>query len=245
MRNIFLLLIAITSSKLAIAQNPYLDYKYALKISNLSTLNFKEVVPQYDLSPYALSVKSGDEVKNKFQLFHPTVSFDWMTKRKNTHEIELINLVLNKERTKTYNYELNGVMGQIIDKTTETAISLRYTYLINFCKQKESKWVPSLGFSFNPYYQYTKSILTNSFSYQTGTQTLGIRASINPRLTYFFSKNIFVFSELSFAMLDIHKSTFLNPANPLQPDQKDKQTYYNIRGIKSSVDFRVGFGYKF
>jgi hypothetical protein len=245
MKSKFFLVIAILSLQAALAQNPYLDYKHSLKISNLSTLQLHEVAPQYALSPYALPVKTDDKVYNRLQLFHPTVAFDWMTKRKNTREIGLIDLILNKQNNKIYSYELNGITKNFTDRTTETAISLRYQYIINFCKNKESKWVPSLGFSFNPYYHSTRSFITDSYSYQTGSQTLGIKASINPRLTYFFSKNFYVFAELSFTMLDLSKTTFTNPAAVLQSDQKDKQIHYNVRGVKDLFEFRVGMGYKF
>jgi hypothetical protein len=245
MRNKIFLLVTILFSKLTIAQNPYLDYKYAFKISNLSTLKLKEVIPQYALSPYALSIETGDKVNTSFQLFHPTAAFDWMTKRKNTREIELLDLILNRENTKTYTYEANGETKKFTDKTIETAISIRYQYSINYCKHIESKWVPSLGFSFNPYYQFTRSTITDSFSYHTGLQTLGIKASIDPKLTYFFSKNLFMFAEMSFTMLDISKSTFTNPATVLQSNQIDRQTHYNIKGIRDRFEFRVGLGYKF
>lgn len=241
----FPLLLAISLSKFALAQNPYLDYKYSLKISNLSTLKLQQVIPQYASSPYALSVKTGDKIYNQFQLFHPTVAFDWMTKRKNTREFEVVDLVLNRQSTRKYTYELNGVTHHLGDKTTETAISLRYQYIINYFKHKESKWVPSLGFSFNPYYQYTSSFFSGPLSYRTSMQVLGIKASINPRITYFFSKNLYLFGELSFTMLDISRSTVSNPATVVQPNQKDRQTNYNVTGIKDRFEFRVGLGYKF
>jgi hypothetical protein len=241
----FPLLLVVTLSKLAFAQNPYLDYKYALKISNLSTLQLHRVVPQYIPSPYGFDVKAGDNVYNQLQLFHPTVAFDWMTKRKNTREFEVIDLVLNGKNTRKYTYEVNGITQQFQEKIATTAISIRYQYIINYCKHKESKWVPSLGFSFNPHYQYTSSIASGPLSYHTSEQTMGIKASINPRITYFFSKNLYLFAELSFTMLDISGSTFTNPAAAWQSNQKGRQTYYNITGIRDRFEFRVGLGYKF
>jgi hypothetical protein len=245
MKRKFPLLLFLTLSKLALAQNPYLDYKYALKISNLSTLQLHRAVPQYALSPYGFYVKTGDNVYNQLQLFHPTVAFDWMTKRKNTREFEVIDLVLNGQSTRKYTYEVNGVTEHFQEKTATTAISIRYQYIINYCKQKESKWVPSLGFSFNPYYQYTSSNGSGPLSYHTSEQTLGIRASINPRITYFFSKNLYVFAEMSYTMLDISGTTSTNPANAWQSNQKGRQTHYNVTGIKDRFEFRVGLGYKF
>jgi predicted porin len=74
---------------------------------------------------------------------------------------------------------------------------------------------------------------------------LGIRASINPRITYFFSKNLYMFAEMSFTMLDISRSTFTNPATVPQSNPKDRQTNYTVTGIKDRFEFRVGLGYKF
>jgi hypothetical protein len=139
MKNIISLLAVAFISKFAIAQNPYLDYKYALKISNLSTLKVKQTIPEFNASPYALSLVDFSKVGNQLQLIHPTFAFDWITKRKNTREIELVDLILNKENTKKYTYVINGVSKQFTDRTVETAISLRYEYLINFCTQKESE----------------------------------------------------------------------------------------------------------
>lgn len=245
MKNKLFLLLTIAISKFAVAQNPYLDYKYAFKISNLSTFQLRQAIPNYNSLRYGQAVLNYDILRNQLELFHPTLAFDWMSKRKNTHEIEWTDLFLNRTNMKKFIYTNDTVRREFIDKTIETAISFRYEYMINFCTKKESKWVPSLGFSFNPYYQRTKSFITDDITYQTGIQTLGIRAAINPRITYFFSKNLFINAGFSFTMLDVSRISFTNPASAVHTGAIDQHVDYNFKGLKDLFEFRVGLGYKF
>lgn len=243
MKKIFLLLIGITFFQLATAQNPYLtDYKRSFRINNLSTLSSDNIIV-FGSNEYAASIVKGNLHKNQVQLFHPTFSFDWQSKRRNTHELELIDLVLNRESIKNYSYAGSKTFT---DKTLQTAISLRYEYRINFCTNKESRWVPSIGFSFNPYYQNNRSFINDSsLSYQTGVQTMGIRVAFNPSVTYFITKRLYITAGFSLTMLDMSKSTFLNPGAIWQSGQKDKLTFNNSKRLQDMIEFRVGIGYRF
>lgn len=244
MRKKFLLLIAVIFSKVTIAQNPYLDYKYALKVNNLTTLSSTHI-PVFVATSHGLTIFNGTKLGNRFQLYHPTFAFDWQSKRKNTHELELIDLILNRGTTKEYYYDTNSGLKKIADQTLETAISVRYEYMINFRTQKESRWVPSLGFSLNPYYQNYRSSISDSLSHKIGVQTIGIRAAFNPRITYFFSKRLFISAGFSLTMLDFSRSTYQFPAYPPQQGSPYKTTYFKFKNVKDLIEFRVGIGYKF
>src|SRR3954471_12114041 len=234
MRNFFFLLIGITFSQLAIAQNPYLtDYKYAWKVNNLSTLSSSNIIV-FGSNPYATNIVKDNRLSKQIQLLHPTFAFDWQSKRKNTHELELIDLILNRASIKNYPSPGNNAFS---DRTVQTAISFRYEYKINFCTNKESRWVPSLGFSVTPYYQHTRSALSDSsVSYQTGSEVMGIRAAFNPSITYFFNKRFFITAGFSLTMIDFSRSTYLNPASVQR--SLEKRTFYNAKTLSELLEFR-------
>ncbi|HET6224828.1 MAG TPA: hypothetical protein VFF27_01020 [Bacteroidia bacterium] len=243
MKKILSLIMGITLTTVAIAQNPYLDYKYAWKINNLTMLSNNRY-PVYVSTPYAIPAFRGAIFNNYVQWLHPTFAFDWQSKRKNTHEIELIDLIVGRSNINYFNYSTSSGSQTVSDKTRQTSISLRYEYMINFCTNKESRWVPSLGFSFNPYYRSFNSIVSDPLTTHSNLQTAGIRLSFNPKITYYFSKHFFVTAGIGLTMLDYSFSNYTTgPAN--QIGQQRVRTLHNFKGVRELIEFRVGIGYKF
>lgn len=188
----------------------------------------------------------GTRNANQIVLFQPTYSFDWQSKRKNTHEIELIDFVLNRSDSRQYMFDsIRWQYTRTDDRFYETSISLRYEYKINFCTNKESRWVPSIGFSFNPYYQLTHTSGQASAPYQTGVQTWGIRAAFNPSITYFISKRLYVNAGLSLTMADFSRTTYNNPTLLAPIGNRNQFVYYGLKNIKDLIQFKVGIGYRF
>lgn len=246
MKKLLPLLTGITLSQMTIAQNPYLtDYKYSFRINNLSTFSKRETpvfVPFCNSYPQPRGTRNA----NQIVLFQPTYSFDWQSKRKNTHEIELIDFVLNRSDSRQYMFDsIRWQYTRTDDRFYETSISLRYEYKINFCTNKESRWVPSIGFSFNPYYQLTHTSGQASAPYQTGVQTWGIRAAFNPSITYFISKRLYVNAGLSLTMADFSRTTYNNPTLLAPIGNRNQFVYYGLKNIKDLIQFKVGIGYRF
>ena len=93
---IFLLLLFMKSGW---TQNTNLDYKYAIKVYNLTTYD------EYERSRKITDTSSIDYSYTTitFQILHPTFAFQWKTKKNNFHEIELTSFMLGKLVTKTEN----------------------------------------------------------------------------------------------------------------------------------------------
>ncbi len=93
---LFLLLIVV---KIGWTQNTNLDYKYALKIYNLTA--FEEQTKSKRLN-YTSS--HHDQYTNTtFQILHPTIAFQWKSNKNNSHEIELTSFKMGKIRTRPEN----------------------------------------------------------------------------------------------------------------------------------------------
>ena len=100
---LFLLIIVV---KTGWTQNANLDYKYALKIYNLTT--YEEQLKSKrlnDTSSYRYQYTN-----TTLQILQPTIAFQWKTKKNNLHEIELTSLILGKIGAKTENDEGNDIV---------------------------------------------------------------------------------------------------------------------------------------
>ena len=79
------------------AQNTNLDYKNAIKIYNLTT--YEEYQRSEKLNDTSSSYYN--YTTTNFQILHPTIAFQWKTKKNNFQEIELTSFIIDKAVTKT------------------------------------------------------------------------------------------------------------------------------------------------
>ncbi|MEO7174774.1 MAG: hypothetical protein ABIV51_02995 [Saprospiraceae bacterium] len=229
---LFLLLFVINIGR---TQNSNLDYKSAVKIYNLTT---------YESS----STPNGENIvnkKNSLQLFHPTIAYQWKTKRNNFQEIELTNFNLNKHESTTEVIDNGSGGGQIIsgNKTTTTLISMRYEYILNFNKNREKKIVPSLGFAARPYYSENSTKPSITTLLPSSDKELGFRAYVTPRLTYYISSRFFIDLNLPLCVLQANSSSELVD-NPALPENARKTTTFNFDALTNVLSGRLGIGLK-
>jgi len=181
------------------SQNPNLDYKKAIKVYNLTSF---EGFSKYttDTTQYS---------KTTLQILHPTIAFQWKTKKNNFHEIELTDFNLGKTGTETEITKNPGDNGQKIDGNDllTTSISARYEFILNFNKTKDKKLVPSFGFAINPYFRLNKYAPSVSTLYATTEQIIGLRAFFTPRLTYFITSKLFIDFNIPLPVFDYHNIT--------------------------------------
>lgn len=222
-------------------QNTNLNFKSALKVYNLAT--FEEQTKSRGLnesSSYSIQNSS-----TSLKILHPTIAFQWKSKKNNFHEIELTSLAIGENRTKTeiVNDTLNN--SQIINgfNHTTTVISARYEYIVNFNKSKESKLVPSIGFGINPYYRQNSYSSFVSSSSPASDIRVGMRTFITPRLTYFFTSKLFVDLNIPICFFDnyIYTDKENNPAIPLS--QRNISTF-DFNSFPAIFSGRMGIGFK-
>lgn len=241
MKNGILLFSLLILIKISFSQNTNLDYKNAIKISNLSTFD-KTYNP---INVNDTSTKNLYTTKTTVQILHPTVAFQWKAKKNNFHEIELTNFSISKVETKT----------EIINDTTHTqqtinagnlrtiAIGMRYEYIWNFNKSKDTKWVTSLGFGINPYYQKSSYSPIVSTSFASSDSYAGIKTFLTPRITYYLLPKLFIDVNIPICITEAYIHTNKNDNPTIES---------NLRTI-SSIDFaefpkvysgRIGIGLK-
>jgi hypothetical protein len=219
-------------------QNTNLEYRSGLKIYNLTTTEgLSKTVRLSDTSSYQFTNTST-------QILHPTIAFQWKAKNNNFHEIELTNFEIGKTGAKTeFVADTNGIPFVSGQDIVTTALSVRYEYILNFNKSKDSKLVPSLGFGVNPYFRKNKYSPLASSSFPASESSFGLRAFITPRVTYFITQKIFVDFNIPLCLFDNFILTeMLDNAN-LPVEQRTVSTY-NFNQFPKFISGRIGIGIK-
>lgn len=222
-------------------QNSNLDFKSALKVYNLTL--FEEQSKSRTLND-STSYRNQNS-STILQILHPTLAFQWKSKKNNFHEIELTSLVFGKNKTKTEIVNDSTNNSQTINggDHTKTIISVRYEYIVNFKKLKESKLVPSIGFGINPYYRQANYSPIISSSFPNSEISVGVRNFITPRLTYFLSSNFFVDLNIPLCFFD----TFIlndKENNPVIPVSHRSISSFNFDLFPTVLSGRIGVGLK-
>jgi hypothetical protein len=241
MKKYILIILLLFSMKGGWTQNMNLDYKIAIKLYNLTTFD------EYERSR-TINDTSSNTVYNTtstLQILHPTIAFQWKTKKNNFHEIELTNFILGKLTSNKENKSDTTINGQTkigYDLVT-TFISARYEYILNFNKSKDRKLVPSLGFSINPYYKQNNYSPKISSSYATSEIYFGAKVFLIPRLTYYLSSRFFIDVNIPICFLD---SYYLidKEDNPAVPLQERTISTFNFNGFPKIFGGRIGVGLK-
>jgi hypothetical protein len=221
------------------SQNINLDYKHALKVYNLSTFDDynKTNEDTFGLKSTTISLT---------QILHPTIAFQWKTKKNNFQEIELTNFTFNVAGTKTELINMYTGKAQLQSNScnlTQTYISLRYEYIKNFNKSKDKKLVPSLGLSLSPYFKRNMIKPLKSDEYMTGDQILGCRGFIIPRLNYYISPKLFIDFDIPLCIFDFYYITEVNK-NPSLSLLEQRHSSSNSKVTPGIFSARIGIGLK-
>ena len=223
------------------AQNTNLNYQSGLKLYNTTIF---EVQSKSTLVSDTSNVRFQYTNTNS-QILHPSFAYQWKSKKNNFHEIELTNFTVNKVGTKTEYVSDTSANGQLIsgEETRNTAISLRYEYIVVLNKSKNSKIVPSIGFGVNPYFRKSSISYESATSFPSSNQSFGVRSFITPRITYFLTSKLFLDVNIPICLFDnyILTESIDNPAVPIS--QRDISTY-NFNQFPKFISGRIGIGIK-
>lgn len=185
-KKLLILILLIIVVKIGWTQNTTLDYKSALKIYNLTSFDEQTISRKLTASSPLYQYTN-----TTLQILHPTIAFQWQSKKNNFHEIELTSFMLGKIGTTTDTITTNIAQTISGGDLTITSISLRYEYILNFNKSKDSKFFPSIGFGINPYYRQINNSPKTSSSFHTSDINIGMRAFVIPRISYFLTSKLF------------------------------------------------------
>ncbi len=222
-------------------QNTNLDYKNAIKIYNLTT--FEEYEKSEKLNDTSSAYFS--YTTTNLQILHPTIAFQWKTKKNNFHEIELTCFIIDKAVTKTEIKNTTSANVYLLSGSdiTTTSIAVRYEYILNFNKSKDRKLVPSLGFSINPYFKQNKFSPVISSSFPTSESYFGTRVFITPRLTYYVKSRFFVDINIPLCAFDTYSVTEKRE-DPSIPESERTIKTNNFQMFPTIFSGRIGIGLK-
>lgn len=233
MKKFNLLLIFVLVLKFGWTQNSNLEYKYAIKVYNLTSYEEQSKSTSYL-----------DQTKTTFQILHPTVAFQWNNDRRNANEVELTNFELgkietiseNKDTTQAGSFNLEG-------DVKSTLISARYEYILNLNKSKDQKFVPSVGFGISPYFKQKtyEPKITSEFKYSE--MYFGTKLYISPRISYFIGSKFFIEINIPICISDFYYSVDKNE-NPIYELGEGTTSSFNIEIFPQIFTGRVGIGIK-
>jgi hypothetical protein len=239
MKNYFLFTILFMTGAAITAQNTNLDYRFGIKVYNLSTLDQHEKIISDPITIQSYTVEN----REIYNFLHPTFALQWMTPKKHSHEIELTELMLNKVSSSTrYRNDSTGasfLMGG--DERKSTAISLRYEFILNFMRNKETRFVPSVGFAGNPFYEQHSYQPMISGQFPSKETRAGIRGFVVPRIAYYTKKKLYFDLNLPLCLLEGYYQNE-STKDPLVPVEERSVSNINFSMFPKYYSLRVGVG---
>ena len=220
------------------AQNPNLDFTYALKAYNLTTLERKSEVRRTGNSDTGIIVEN-----NELQLFRPTLAFQAKNKKGNIHEFELTRLEIGRQKDQeSLSYQPGKDPIPLAGgKLTSTSIAVRYEYIRTFAKKQNSRFMPSLGFAIMPYYQRAHFTPIMSTFYANITTYVGAKGFLIPRINYSLSKRVYLDLNVPVCVVDAHVA-MQRAQDPTLPAARQKSSTTNIDIPSEFFSLRLGVG---
>ncbi|MFL5764746.1 MAG: hypothetical protein ACJ77K_12450 [Bacteroidia bacterium] len=237
---ILLLIVSATAAAL-LAQNPHTDYHFGIKLYNIATYDHYE-----DLRPvFPVGMNFNKVTTEDVRLLHPTIAFQWKSKRNNFHEIELTEL--KWDNTGTFSSIENDSVksSQVIagDQVQRTSAAIRYEYILVLAKKKTGSLVPAVGFALSPFY--------DNYHYQPRVETAfpesrmdaGIRAFVVPRLTWYVGNRFFLDMNLPVCVSDVmfYREKKEDPSIPASYRNLER---FDVKMFPQYFSARIGIGIK-
>lgn len=222
------------------AQNTKLDYKFALKIYNQSSFEQRSHQAFEDTSN--LNVRN---VHTTWQYIHPTIAFQWKTKRQNFSEIELIDFSINKRTVSREQVDSAGQVKNVLGTADlkSYAISMRYEYTVMFKKLKQRDFVPSISFAVNSYFKLDQVIPGESNAFKTVQSAFGARGFVTPRLVYYTGSRLFLDFNIPICLMDMSYNVDQHE-NPSIPTDQQSKTNIDFELFPKVISVRLGVGVK-
>lgn len=169
----------------------------------------------------------------------------FMTKSKNMHQFELNNVTMNFNDTRKI--LMNDSLGQqtIIDGATTDKFSMSFSweYIYNFRKDKDKKWIPSIGTGLIAYASAEATTPEVSTIFPSSKLFLSVRQFIDFRLSYFANEKTWIdFSvPLNFNEFNVYSTHEENPAVSLN---QRRQTMIGFNVFPNIFMLKLGMGVK-
>lgn len=227
----FLLLLSLPLA--TTAQNKQLDFKYGIKL--------------YNTSSYSMDVRSNDgsvRIKDRvIDYLQPSVAFQVKAKNNNFHEIELARFQMSNNLYQLDKFDPASHSWKNADeyRGNYVNIQLRYEYILNFNKKKDSRWLPALGLSAMPYLTYANGKSNLSTIFPRSEATVGIRGFVIPRVSYRISKRLFAELNVPITLGDLNY-THKRHKDPSLSAGEQINSLITFDGMSMPYQIRLGIG---
>ena len=238
----FAILVFLLFPLISWSQYSPLAYSKALKMYNLTTFDAVTNTSQSTDLP-GISVNS--TVKT-FQLLHPTIAFQWKTKkRENFHEIELSSFRFQKKNAVEEMITDSLNLTQIISGSAETnfSIAVRYEYIFTFFKTKDRKFLPSLGLGINSYFLQSSTLPKTADLFPVSETLIGSKVFLTPRINYYLSPKLFLDFNIPLCIMDFNLKSS-RKENPVLPINQQRISVFQFQQFPTVFSARIGVGIK-
>lgn len=233
MKYITILALMLSPGSIVHAQNKNLSGgKYAVKLYNTASwLEHKE--------PFNSGIFTGNTTTEEFRYLHPSVAVSVRNAHGNFHELELSDLQFTRHNEES---SLTGIPVALSGSEVKTVnIALRYEYIINFLKKKNTRFMPALGLAAMPYFERTSSSPVLSTEFPVSQLYAGVRAFITPRLTYAVSQRFFVDLNIPFCVADMYLDKSVQN-NPMLTQEQQREEVFTFEAAPRLYSIRIGAG---
>lgn len=238
----FTVLFSLLFSAISWSQNSSLAYSKALKMYNLTTF---DAVSNTGQSSDLAGISFNSSVKT-FQLLHPTIAFQWKTKKKeNFHEIELSSFSFRRTNTMEEKITDSTNSAQLISGSREASYSLaaRYEYIFTFFKTKDRKFLPSLGLGINSYFLQSSTFPKTADLFPVSDRIIGSKVFLTPRINYFITPKLFLDFNIPLCILDVNLQT-RKKQDPILPINQQSVSTIRFQQFPTVFSARIGLGIK-
>jgi hypothetical protein len=234
--NLLILTSSILNTNILHAQNPNLNYKYAIKLGNSSSYK----------SNFTTFGRSSARNDKTLQILQPLITLQRKTQNNNFVEIELSSLNINSNRSSFYVYNDSppyNTSKEPLYKQRNTNIAVRAEYIFVYGKIKDKRLVSNVGVGLMTSYNKMNYISASPMLYSNSITTLGCSVYISPKLTYFLKSKYFIDLSLPLNLAEFSLNSSYN-SNPKLDLNNRKTSTFNFDGLTTSFGFRLGFGIK-
>jgi hypothetical protein len=216
------------------------EYTRAVKLYNL-----------IDWESYSTSWTDSDTnffnpTQSSLRIFHPTIAYQWQSKKGNYHELELITLRLSHEEHILKSASpSSGASSQIAESmiVSQFGFSVRYEYQMDLIAKDKKPWDFSLGLGINPYYFYqiSRSELTTIFP--TSLSTFGTRLFAVPRFSWHLSPRFFLDVNVPICLGE-YRHQYHYDENPAFAISERGRRQVDFSTLPALFSGRIGIGFK-
>lgn len=141
-----------------------------------------------------------------------------------------------------YNFQEIGLDGFLATKK-HGWMAFHYTYILNFFKHKESRWIPAIGFGAMPFVGWNQFIPTLSNEFPEKQLVIGARFFVAPRLTYYLSNRFSLNLEIPVNIAQA-ELVFTDNANPNLTQGEQSGNMFNFNSTLNGSAIKVGLGWR-